>query len=359
MTGQGLRAGSWVGWRARVELTERQRNILKIVVEEYVATAVPVPSEKVARRPELKVSSATVRNDMVDMEELGLLTHPHTSAGRVPSDLGYRYYIDHLMTETEMSEAEKDMIWHQFHQVEEEIDEWGPLAAVVMARISRSASLVTNPHRPQNRMRRLELVLVRDDLALVVLILQSSQVRQRPLRLDRPGNRDELLRLAARMTALLEGKVAPEINHMIPDLIGVERDLARLVVRLMGHGQPGADGGLYYEGIDFVSAEPEFGRTERLMDLVAALRQGSALAPILSGARASDGLTVVIGAEAPSDQMRGYSFILKRYGPSDDASGVVGVVGPTRMRYWRAVGLVRFMADLLDRLVDRTLERGR
>jgi heat-inducible transcriptional repressor len=342
-----------------VELTERQKAILKMVVEEYVATAVPVPSDRVARHPELRVSSATVRNDMVDMEELGLLTHPHTSAGRVPSDLGYRYYIDHLMTETEMSEMEKEMIWHQFHQVEEEVDEWVPLAAVVMARMSRSAALVTKPYRPQNRLKRLELVSVRDDLALVVLILQSSEVRQRPMRLEQPMEREDLLRLAGRMTGLLEGKTASEISYIAPDLAGAERNLARLIARLMGQSSPGWSGGLYYEGIDFVSVEPEFGRTERLMELVGALRQGSTLAPILSGARASDDLRVVIGAEADTERTRGYSFILKRYGPSGEDSGVVGVVGPTRMRYWRAVGLVRFMADLLDRLVDRTLDKGR
>jgi heat-inducible transcriptional repressor len=229
----------------------------------------------------------------------------------------------------------------------------------VMSRVSRSAALVTKPHRPQNRVKRLELISIRDDLALVVLILQSSEVRQRPVRLERPTEREELLRLAARMTGILSEKTASEINQIAPDLIGLERDLARLVARLMGLSQSGWGGGLYFEGIDFVSVEPEFGRTEQLMDLVGVLRHGTTLAPILSGARASEDLTIVIGTEAASEKIRGCSFILKRYGPSDEAMGVVGVVGPTRMRYWRAVGLVRFMADLLDRLVDRTLEQGR
>lgn len=342
-----------------MELSERQESILKMVVEEYISTAVPVPSDRIARRPEVRVSSATVRNEMVELEELGLLTHPYTSAGRVPSDLGYRYYIDRLMTATELSGVEKDLVWHQFHQVEEEVDEWGPLAAVVMAQLSRSAALATKLYGVQNRVRRIELVSVRDDLALVVLILQSSEVRQRPVRLERPMQRAELLGLAERMTNLLEGKAPQEVGRLGNDLPGVEGDLARLVARLMDQGRPGWIGSLYYEGIDFVSAEPEFGRTEVLMGLIGALRQGSMLAPILSDTRASDELRVVIGGEAPSEQMKGYSLVLKRYGQSGEVAGVVGVIGPTRMRYWRAVGLVRFMADLLDWLVERKLERGR
>lgn len=337
-----------------MELTERQRAILKMVVEDYVLTAAAVPSEKIAGRPGLRVSSATVRNEMVELEELGLLTHPHTSAGRVPSDLGYRYYIEHLMTESVLTPMEQQTVWHQFHQVEAEMDEWGPLAAAVMAQMARSAALVTKLHAPENRIKRVELVSVQDDLVLVVLILRSGGLQQRLIRLDEPVGRDELIRIANKLSDLLVDKASSQLPHLASKLIGLEQELAVAVARLMEQSERNWGDAIYYEGIGFVSSEPEFGRAERLMALMEALQRGVPLAPLLADVLHSGGLRVVIGRENEAEAMRGCSVVLTRYGLSGQAAGVVGVVGPTRMRYWRAVSLVRFMADLLDRLVEQS-----
>ena len=337
-----------------MQITERQREILKTVVEEYILTTVPVPSERVAGRPGLKVSSATVRNEMMELEEMGLLTHPHTSAGRVPSDLGYRYYIDHLMPETTLSPAEKQTIWHQFHQVEAELDEWGPLAAAVMAQMARVASLVTRLHSSRGRLRRVELVSVQDDLILVVLILGSGSLRQRLLRLDRAVGRAELVKMANRLSDLLSGMNSAQVAVRAAGLSGMERDVALHVARVMQQSERGW-GDLYYEGIGYISGEPEFGRTERLMGLVDVLHRGWELEPLFSEVVESGVTKIVVGSENPSEQMRACSVVLQRYGAPGQAAGVIGVVGPTRMRYWRAVSLVRFMADLLDRLVHESL----
>jgi len=338
-----------------MELTQRQKAILKAVVEEYILTALPVPSDKIAGAYGLKVSPATVRNEMMELGELGLLTHPHTSAGRIPSDLGYRYYTDNLMPEISLSPMEQQMIRHQFHQVEAEVDEWGPLAAAVMAQVARTAALATRLHARENRIKRLELVSVQDDLALVVLILRSGGVRQRMLRLAQPVEREDLIRMANHLTAVLEGRTAFEASRAASGLSGLEQELALLAARLMEQGERSWSGGLFYEGIGFVSVEPEFVRTERLVSLMEALQRGMLLAPLLADALVSGGLKVVIGSENKAEELRDFSVVLKRYGLSDQAAGVVGVVGPTRMRYWRAVSLVRFMADLLDRLVMESL----
>jgi len=338
-----------------VELTARQQSILKQVVEDYILSVVPVPSEKNAGRAGMKVSSATVRNEMVELEELGLLTHPHTSAGRVPSDLGYRYYIEHLMTESGLTPMEAETIWHQFHQIEAEVDEWVPLAAAVMAQMARMAALVTKLHSPGDRLKRVELVSVQDDLVLVVLILRSGGLQQRMLRLNGPVSREDLIRLANKLTDLLGGKGSSEILRKAAGLVGLEQEFAMAVGRLMQQSERNWSDAIYYEGIGYVSGEPEFGRAERLFSLMQALQRGATLAPLLGEVADSGGLRVIIGRENEAEEMRGCSLVLTRYGLSGQAAGVVGVVGPTRMRYWRAVSLVRFMAGLLDQLVEQSL----
>ncbi len=303
----------------------------------------------------MKVSSATVRNEMMELEELGLLTHPHTSAGRMPSDIGYRYYIEHLMMEGALSSMEQQTVWHQFHQIEAEVDEWGPLAAAVMAQMARTAALVTKLHSPEDRVKRVELVSVQDDLVLVVLILRSGGLQQRMLRLNDPIGRDELVKLANKLSDLLEGKNSAEVLRKAAGMLGLEQEFAMAVARLLQQSERSWSDAIYYEGIGYVSGEPEFGRAERLFSLMQALQHGATMAPLLGDVVDSGGLRVIIGRENEAEEMQGCSMVLTRYGLSGQAAGVVGVVGPTRMRYWRAVSLVRFMASLLDHLVEQSL----
>lgn len=337
-----------------VEISERQQAILKTVVEDFVVTAIPVPSERVVGRSGLKVSPATVRNEMMELEDKGLLTHPHTSAGRVPTDLGYRYFLEHLMTEVGLTPMEQQTIIHQFHQVESEVDEWGPLAAAVTAQMARSAALVTKLQSREGRLKRIELVSVQDDLVLVVIILHSGALRQRLLRLDQPIEREELIRASNRLSGLLKGKNSAQIARAVSNLAGVDWDVAQVVARTMEQDRWNWADAIYYEGISFISEQPEFGRTQQFIDLMEVLQRGGSLAPLLAEVLEAGGMRVVIGKENLAEQMQGCSVILKRYGPSGEA-GVVGVVGPTRMRYWRSVSLVRFMGGLLDRLVEQSL----
>lgn len=345
--------------KTELELTDRQRAILKAVIEGYVQSATPVPSEKIAGMPGLKFSSATVRNELVELEDLGLLTHPHTSAGRVPSDFGYRYYIEHLMTETGLTPIEAQTVWHQFHQVEAEIDEWLPLAASIMSQMARTPALVTKLRSRDQRIKRVEMVSVQDDLALVVLIMQSGSLQQRLLRLDAPIEREELLKTANRLSDLLAGKSAHMVAQAAPALAGLDRDLVLMLARMMEQSERSWGGDIYYEGIGYASGEPEFGKAERLMELLSAMQRGSSLEGLFSEVLGSGDLRVVIGSENQAEDLRHWSVVLRRYGPSDEAAGVLGLVGPTRMRYWRSVALVQFMGDLLDRLVEQSLSQRR
>src|SRR5687768_9401242 len=171
--------------RPALELTDRQRTVLRAVVEDYVLTAVPVGSKALVGRYSLGVSPATVRSAMAELEALGLLTHPHTSAGRVPSDLGYRLYVESLMREAELDQADRLMIRHQFSQVQLTSNEWLRLAASILAGSTRSASVVTPARARRARFGHVQLVALADGSRLLVLVLADGNVTQR--RLDRSG----------------------------------------------------------------------------------------------------------------------------------------------------------------------------
>jgi len=187
------------------DLTARQQAILGLVVKEHVSTALPVSSKAIVEAYGLGISPATVRNEMACLEESGYLTHPHTSAGRVPTDKGYRYFVERLLGETELPLAERRMIRHQFHQVRPEMDQWLRLSASVLAQAAQSLAWITAPSTPQCLFKHLELISIRDALTLVVLVLQGGTVKQRMLTLAQALSQEELSRIAAHLNEFFSG----------------------------------------------------------------------------------------------------------------------------------------------------------
>src|SRR3990170_5637887 len=165
-------------------LGERQSRILELVVREYVEAASPIGSQLIARKYRLNASPATIRNEMADLEEQGFLTHPHTSSGRVPTEHGYRYYVETLMQEEELPWEEQQTIRHQFHQVERGQDAWVHLAASILAQSLENAAVVTAPWTSACRLKHLELVSLHDRTALVVLVLDQARLKQQVLLLE-------------------------------------------------------------------------------------------------------------------------------------------------------------------------------
>jgi heat-inducible transcriptional repressor len=336
------------------ELSPRRQWVLKLIVEEYVTSATPVSSETIARKAPTRVSTATLRNEMAALEELGLLRHPHTSAGRVPSDAGYRYYVEQLMAPAGLLPAEQRMIYHQFHQVQFAIDEWLALARAVLAQALQNAALVTPPLAARARVRRVELVPLHEGQVLLVLMLQSGHIRQQVLPMDPPPGRDELNRLSNQFSARLEGLDQLAVRETADEAFGVEHELLAAIAGAMAQAEQQGREDLYYEGISYVAAQPEFAQSVKLRPIVEALEHGHLLAPVLAQAVSGSGVRVVIGEEQPNEAMRECSVVVMGYGPDEELRGVLGIVGPTRMPYWRAVPLVRFVGSLMDALVRRS-----
>jgi heat-inducible transcriptional repressor len=331
------------------ELTPRRERILRHVVREYVARAQPVPSDLIARKYEAELSPATVRNELAALEEAGLIAQPHTSAGRVPTDRGYRYFVELLMQEDrELSSAQRRMLRQQFNQLTAAGTDSTQLGAVLLARTLRSAAVATRPAATHARVRRIELVPLEDDMILVTVLMQSGGVRQVVHRVQTPLLRDDLTRLSNELSEKLADKTAGQARRALKGLGEVAWPFASVAIRLLQQAQEQAFAAVSLEGLAQLLGQPEFAQSQKLRPILEVLEQQPMLARFLAESLATPGVQVIIGAENRLEQMREASLVLTRYGSEEDAWGVLGVLGPTRLPYWRALPMVRFMAELMD-----------
>ncbi len=343
-----------------IQLSQRKQQILRALVEEYIHTATPVASETLVRKYTLDFSSATVRHELAGLEEASLIYQPHTSAGRVPTDLGYRYFVEHLMQESALSLDEQRLIRHQFYQVQDQLDQWVRLTASVMARLLHSAAVMTPPRADEGQLKHFEVLSVTDLSAHLVLVLTDGTVKQQRLLLEAPIEQEELSNLAVHLNELFQHKSAAEVNAILSqqDFSLVERLIASTIVHILEqHGDPQGDV-FYREGVVNILEQPEFSRmgpeqerSERMRKVMEVLEQNRFLPALASHLRESDGVQVIIGGENEWDDMRDVSLVVARYGQEGKIGGLLGVIGPTRMQYGRAIAVVRYMAQVMNELI--------
>ena len=338
------------------ELTRRQEDILSIAVREYIATAVPVGSNTIVRRYGLGVSPATVRNELAFLESEGYLMQTHASAGRIPTDKGYRYFVHRLMEDCELSPSEQRMISHQFHQVRLNLDQWMQLAAAVLAQTARSASLVTAPRAPQARFKHVEMIALSDVTALLILVFQDGSLRQQMVVLSAPTTQDELTQSANHLNALLGSANVAEIRAgpaSTASLSSLERQVLDRIVEALEQMDRRSEGEIYRDGLLHVLRQPEFAQVDKFRQVVEVLERRSLLESIVAEVLSANGVQVIIGGEGRWDDMEAYSLVLSRYGLRGEADGVLGILGPMRMPYDRAISAVRYVARLMSNLVER------
>jgi heat-inducible transcriptional repressor len=346
--------------RPALELTERQRNVLRAVVEDYVRTAEPVGSRMLVDRHGLAVSSATVRSAMAELEALGLLSHPHTSAGRIPSDLGYRVYVESLMRESVLDRADELMIRHQFSQVQLTSNEWLRLAASILAGSTHSVSVVTPARSRRARYGHVQLVELADRSRLCVLVLNDGNLVQR--RLDRatidrlspdgPIAQADLELAAATLNAELGGLSAPQVRRRLGKLDPLATHVAEVVAQLLEEADGVVVEDVFTAGLANVLEQPEFAQGAKLRGIVEVLQRSDFLEQLVPVLTRRGGVHVIIGHENTIDAMHEVSLVFAPYGAPDRALGLLGVLGPTRMPYPRAIPTVRYLAALMNELIN-------
>lgn len=343
-----------------IPLSPRKQEILRALVEEYIHSATPVASETLVRKYGLNFSSATVRHELAGLEETNLIYQPHTSAGRVPTDLGYRYFVEHLMQESALSLDEQRLIRHQFYQVQDQLDQWVRLTAAVMAHLLHSAAVMTPPRSSEGRLKHFEVLSVTELSAHLVLVLTDGTVKQQRLLLDTPIEQEEFSRSALQLNQLFADQNASEIQALLEkyDLSPGERLIGTTIARILGqHGDPIGDT-FYREGVvnildqpEFTSMGPEQERSERVRKVMSVLEQHRFLPALTTHLRDVNGVQVIIGGENEWDEMKDVSLVVARYGQEGKIGGLLGVIGPTRMQYGRAIAVVRYMTRVMNELL--------
>jgi heat-inducible transcriptional repressor len=332
-----------------IELTERQGRILALVVREHIADARPVASGRLVRDYDLGVSAATVRHELAALEELGLLVQPHTSAGRVPSMTGFRHFVEHLMERAGLSESEQTTIRHQFHQAGHEPERWMQLSAAVIAHSSGAAGLVATPRDRTDALRRLEMIDLGDGLVQIIAVMASGSVRQARWRPEDPYDQAVLDRISNRINA--HAREHAGRAPAVPTEAGpIEISAMTAVQEILGGRPRPAALRLYHAGLTQILYEPEFSELDHLTSVVDILEHGQGLEPVMAE-MPSEGVQVIMGGEPPLETAPCVTMILSRFGPDEPTSGIVGVIGPVRLPYERAVPAVGFVARLMTKLL--------
>jgi heat-inducible transcriptional repressor len=348
---------------ADIKISDRQRAILGIIVEEYVSTARPVASEQIVNNYKVNVSSATVRNDMAELERMGLIVQPHTSAGRIPTDRGYRYFVTNLMHPSALPLDEQRKIRHQFHQVELDAEEWVRLAASVLSRTVHSAAVATAPRSREVRLKHFELLAISDTRLLMVLVGDEGSVTQQMLTVDEAADQAELSALALKLNNALESKTAREIEAWCEQKEGTATlgefgmTVLKALTSMLGKLERPESSNVYHEGLSHILEQPEFRLPGRMQQIIELFEQGDAWSTLITSMAGREGVQVIIGEEGTAEGISSCSVVIARYGLEDRMTGILGVVGPVRMPYSRSVSTVSYMSELLSDLLLRAYTR--
>lgn len=340
------------------ELTERQKTLLLLIIRDYIESAQPVGSKRLAEYYRINFSSATIRNEMAALTEMGYLRQRHTSAGRVPTEEGYRYFVSQMMNQAELPESVQATISHQFHQSQPDVDQWMTLAASILAHQSQGVSVVTAPHTDKAKYKHVELISTQGRQVLMVLVMIGGEVNQQILTLAESVSQERLSQSASRLNGLLAGLAVDVIAALPARSDALDQDILTLIVQAMRRTADRASGEIYTDGLSNVLSEPEFAESDEARRALKLFEKRSTLQDLMVRTTTNSnigGLQVLIGGEGEWEELRQCSIVLARYGVPGLATGTLGVLGPMRMSYAKTIPTVRFVAGLLSDLVNDTI----
>jgi heat-inducible transcriptional repressor len=319
-------------------------------VGQYITRAVPVPSQSIINDYELAVSPATIRNEMVHLEQEGYIIRPHPSAGSIPSDKGYRFYVETL-SDIELPLAEQFLISHLFHQVEREMEEWLSLAATLTAQLVQNVAIVAMPRTVKCQFKHLELVYLRESLALVVLVLEGARLKQQLITFDQAISQAELTRIANKLNKAYSGLSRVKISAKKLKLSAAEKQVTDGLLKIMQAEDEHEFELSRLDGLHFTLNQPEFRQGQRGLALMELVEGHKLLQSVAPGGLGREGVQVIIGKENRAAAIQDCSVVISRYGLPGEAVGIMGVVGPTRMPYARTISTVGYLSSVLNRLV--------
>ncbi|HEX2620816.1 MAG TPA: heat-inducible transcriptional repressor HrcA, partial [Phototrophicaceae bacterium] len=334
-----------------------------LVVRTYTQKPEPVSSKYLVDAFELGLSSATIRNEMAVLEELGYVYAPHTSAGRVPTEAGYRYFVRRLISDTTLATAEQTHIAHRLQTLPLATEQWMRFAASVLARTAQTAALVTQPSAQTGRFKHIELISIQGRLALMVLVLQGGTVHQRMLNLADAVPQPALSDTANRINALCQDLTANEMLMKLNQLTLLEREVLELAAELVESSSGNQARVVYREGLSDLISTLQTTETPSMFaaQAIRVFEERTFLNMILEeflSPAAGDNVQVVIAGEGRRDEINQLSMVLSRYGVPGKLSGAIGVLGPTYINYGRAISTVRYVSSMMTNMLVELYKNG-
>jgi heat-inducible transcriptional repressor len=341
-------------------LNERTQSILMAVIQSFIQTAEPVGSRTISKRFDFGLSPATIRNVMSDLEELGFLEQPHTSAGRVPTDKGYRFYVNHLQNREILSPEESARIVQRYTPYRGEIGEVMAETSRLLSEVSRYAGLVLQKFST-TVFKRIEFVRTRPRQVLAIFIMDSGLVHNKLIMLDEDMTQDELHRISNYLNEEFSGYPLHTIRQRVLERMAEEKaQYDALLRQAMKVGEKIFDdmtesnSNIYVGGTANIIDQPEFSaNVGRMKELFKAFEEKHRLISILDRCLAESGINVIIGSETPFQDVHECSFVTHTYSYGDRTIGVLGVVGPKRMAYPRVMALVDYTANLVSKILTQ------
>lgn len=336
-----------------MDLSERKLKILQAIIADFIKTAEPVGSRTISKNYDLGISPATIRNEMSDLEELGYLTHPHTSSGRVPSEKAYRLYVNQMMNKRELTAEEKDSIAQQLHSNVTELENIVQRAAHVLSEITNLTAFALTPRQEQDTLKYINLLPVDDHTVVLMLVSESGKISNKAVRLDKPVSEDTLRILAKTMTYNYRGKTLSEA--VAYDIIKNVKSDAEAMTMLEKNIVPGfvktledmLNVNLYMDGLTNIFSLPEYNDLDKAKMFLEMVNKKEDFTRTLINRE--NGVIITIGNENQDELMQDCSLITATYHVDGKMVGKIGVIGPTRMRYGEVTSVVEYLTDNISK----------
>jgi heat-inducible transcriptional repressor len=345
-----------------MEFLERNKRVLQAVIDSYIASGLPIGSTVLVKKYDFGVSSATLRNIMAELEERGYLTHPHTSAGRIPTDLGYRYYIDSLISIEKDADDFGDQLRNAPPLHGDDLHELMGEASRFLASLSQCAGVVIAPSETEAKYKHIEFVRLRGSQVLIIFVTASGIVQNKLIELDEGIRQQDLNQFSTYLVDELAHWTLPEIRQRLIEKLREDKlifsQLMEETVRASHEVQDRENEMVYIGGASQMLENPDFATVDKMRALFKAFEDKYKLLRLLDRSAAAAGIKVFIGSENPYFEMQGCSMVVSGYKAGANVVGTLGVIGPTRMKYKQVIQVVDYTAKLLSKLLGERFQRG-
>lgn len=343
-----------------IVLNQRNRTILDAIVRDYIETAEPVGSRAISKRSDIHLSPATIRNIMSDLEDIGLITQPHVSAGRVPTENGLRFYVNSILELRPLADSEKRRIENYLLESSQEVEELLKTTSKMLAVVTEQAAIVSRPKSSVTVFKHIEFIRLRENLVLMVLVTQAGLVQNKLIEIEDNLSQVELDRLTQYLNELLCDLTLDQLKQRVLEEMKKDKDnfdalLSRALEISNQAFQEESIGEVYIEGRTNLMQYPEFSQIKILRDLFRAFEEKNILIRLLEKSINAIGIQIFIGSETQINEMEGCSVITAAYTKGEYPIGTLGVIGPTRMNYDRVIPIVDYTARVISRILENKI----